>query len=83
MTVFKRTILIVVSLILVLTSLHVMNKDIYFHMNQKQIILNVVIGSIIAIYNFLIIYKRATTVYYVMESDGLQERRKKGESHND
>ncbi len=47
-------------------------KELSTYLNQTQVTLHVAIGIIVALYNFLLIYKRATT-YVVVDTDKLKE----------
>lgn len=70
MSIFQRTILIIASLVLLFMSLpYLLFENIHTHISQTQIIWYVVLSSIIAIYNFFIIYKEATTIHVVLISE--------------
>lgn len=84
MTIFKRTILFGISLLLVVISLpYLMFEDLFFQVNQTQILFNLVFGLIIATYNFLVIYRKATTVHIIVDSESVKRKIKeqKGEDH--
>lgn len=83
MTVFKRAILFGISLLLVIVSLpYLMFKDLFVQVNQTQLIFNFVFGLIIATYNFLVIYREATTVHIIVDSESVKRKMKEQKGEN-
>lgn len=81
MSMIKRFILFLMSLFLILTSLlHVIYGSFNPDISTMLIGLNIIVGSITAIYNLMIIYKKATTVHVVIESENIRNevKNKKG-----
>lgn len=80
MSVFKKTILIIAGLFLIFISIPYATHDI----SKEQAMLNIIFGSIIVIFNYVLIYRRATTVYYVIDCEKVIERiEKKREGDHD
>lgn len=75
MTVLKRSILLGLSLLLLFMSIpYVMFENIHTHISQTQIIFYIILSSVIALHNFFMIYKQATTIHVVVVSDKTRKR---------
>lgn len=58
-----------------------MFKELYPLVNQTQMMFNVTLGILVGIYNYLLIYQRATT-YVVVETNDIEEM-EEGVNEND
>lgn len=76
MSIFKRFVLLGTSLLVVFASLSALDN-----MNKTHMLINITLGSIVALHNFLMIYKRATTTHVVLESEYIKNK-KGGDCHD-
>lgn len=84
MSTFQRAILFSLGLFLVIISTpQVFSRNIYSSVDQSMAVFSLIFGSIVALYNFLIIYKKATTIQVVVDSDTIRKsiRKQEGEDN--
>jgi heme/copper-type cytochrome/quinol oxidase subunit 4 len=72
-TVLQRFILFVSGLSLAVISLpYFMHST--WHMDQGLLMLNMILGLTIALYNFFFLYKKATTIRIVIASENINDK---------
>lgn len=85
MNLFQRFILLILGLALACGSLpYLIHEELHYSgASQSQIIWNITLGLGIALYNVLAIYKIATTVHVVIDSEIIRNKieEKKGEDN--
>lgn len=82
MNIFERSIMLWLSLLLILISLlSLMFIESYSLATQIQIVVSMVFGMLVGFYNFLVIYKRATTIIVMDIKD--MKKFEKGVNRND
>ena len=82
MNIFERSIMLWLSLLLILISLlSLMFIESYSLATQIQIVVSMVFGMLVGFYNFLVIYKRATTIIVMDIKD--MKKFEKGVNKND
>lgn len=69
MSTFKRTVLFSASLALIILTLTFMDSA-----NSTRFNFNLIVGSVVAIYNFLHIYKKATTTHVIIDSEAINKK---------
>lgn len=82
MSLLQRFVLLGLGLFLASISLPYLIDD-HWQVNQSSLVINIILGSVVAFYNFLIIYKQATTVHVVIASENMSQKiqQKKGEDN--